>query len=66
MTQYVQRRAVGLDPAQMTVTAFWAPSNQRSSTVTVQVAYPVQPITALFWSDLTINLTDSSSMVVEN
>ena len=66
MTQYVQRRAVGLDPAQMTVTAFWVPSNQRGSTVTVQVAYPVQPSTALFWSDLTINLTDSSSMVVEN
>ena len=66
LTRVVKERAVGLDPAQMTVTATWSPTNQRGSTVTVSVSYPVQPITPLFWSDLRITLTDSSRMVVQN
>lgn len=62
----VVRRAVGLDPAHLTVTATWTPNNQRGSTVTVDVAYQTGSITSLFWDGITFTLRDSASMVVQN
>lgn len=62
----VVARAVGLDPGHLTVTATWAPNNQRGSTVTVDVAYVTGSITSLFWDGITFTLVDSASMVVQN
>lgn len=66
LRQVVQARAVGLDPAQMAVTAVWTPNNRRGSMVTVTVTYATRSITNLFWPGLTFDLTDSASMVVQN
>ena len=63
----VEARAVGLDPAHLTVTATWAnDDNHRGSTVTVEVAYATGSITSLFWDGITFTLADSASMVVQN
>lgn len=66
LTEVVRQRAVGLDPAHLTVTASWSPSNQRDSTVTVNVAYETGSIVSLFWEGVTFQLADSASMVIQN
>ncbi len=66
LEEEVRRWAIGLDPTHLTVNASWENnSNQRDSIVTVTVSYEVSPITGLFWSGLTFNLSDSSSMAVQ-
>ena len=67
LTSEIQRRAVGLTPANLTVTPTWAGnSNVPGSSVTVSVTYRVQPITRLFWPGRTFNLSAQSKMVIQN
>ena len=67
LRKYVEELAIGLDPAQLDVTATWKDdSNTRGSKVTVTVSYETRPVTSLFWPGLTLNLVDSATMVVQN
>lgn len=67
LTQTVQDSAVGLTPANLTVTATWTPNNNNpGSSVAVSVTYAVQPLTSLFWQGLTLTLGAQSVMVIQN
>jgi len=66
LTQEVQRAAVGLTTASLTVTATWTPNNSPGSSVTVDVTYLVQPITSIFWRGQTLTLRARSVMVIQN
>ena len=66
LTSEIQSKAVGLTPANLTVTPTWPTGNGPGSSVTVVVTYPVQPITRLFWPGQTFNLSAQSTMVIQN
>jgi Flp pilus assembly protein TadG len=66
LTQNVQSAAVGLTPANLTVTATWTPNNDPGSSVTVDVTYLAQPITGMFWGGQTLTLQARSVMVIQN
>ena len=66
LTSEIQKRSVGLAPANLTVAPTWPTGNGPGSSVTVVVTYPVQPITRLFWPGQTFNLSARSTMVIQN
>ena len=66
LTAHVTSRAVGLTPANLTVTPTWPTGNRAPSSVTVSITYRVQPITRLFWPGQTFTLSAQSKMVIQN
>jgi Flp pilus assembly protein TadG len=61
---FVRNRAVGLDPATLTIDVTWTPDNTSGSTVTVQVQYPFEYLMIGFLPLSPINMDFASTMVV--
>jgi len=66
LRQAVLDKAIGLDPANLTITASWNPNNHPGNTITVNVTYTTQPVTSLFWPGQVLTLQGQSSMVIQN
>ena len=63
VTNFVLAEAQGINPAALTVTTTWNPTNAPGNTVSVKVAYAFAPIAHLA-STVTLSLSSTSQMVI--